>query len=112
MIVAAYYIGLVVSCIVLHATSFLTEETERKLDPVLGLAFVLYIALGWYLFGWKMGLANVGIAIVIGNLLDYPVEHLGKDLFPSAVYRGNLSPELQAKVRKFGLWLGINRPNP
>src|ERR1700733_6859817 len=99
MIAAAYYIGLVVSCIVLHATSFLTEETESKLDPALGLAFVLYIALGWYLFGWKLGLVNIGISFVIGNLLDYPVEHLGKRLFPNAVYRDGFSPELKWKLR-------------
>ncbi|MGA7675987.1 MAG: hypothetical protein WCA78_13195 [Rhizomicrobium sp.] len=112
MIVAAYYIGLVVFAVIWHGTSFLTEETERKISPLLLGESVLYIALGWYLFGWKMGLANIGIFSVVGSLLDYPIERWGKRLFPNAVYRGDLSPELRKKLRKFGLWLGINRPKP
>jgi hypothetical protein len=110
MIVTSYYFGMVVLAIALHAISFLAEEREKKFEPLPGLVLVSYIALGWYLFGWVMGLVNIVIFSAVGSLLDYPVEQLGKRLFPNAIYRGDFTPDVAARIRKFGIWLGINRP--
>lgn len=109
MIIAAYYLGLIAWSVLVLLPAYLTEEWHERILIPLYLALSAYLGLGWFLFGWKLAVANFVILVVAANFIDIPLDRLIKRFFPNAKVRMPYSPECQAKIRRLGKRLGINR---
>jgi NhaP-type Na+/H+ or K+/H+ antiporter len=108
MVAATYYIGLVLWSVLITLTGFLTKEQEHRVAASFLLLY-LYLLLGGYLFGWKIGLANVVIMVVIGTLLHRPIKRQVKSIYPQATYRDAMNPEWRRKFAQWGVKLGLNK---
>jgi hypothetical protein len=109
MIAVAYYIGLMVCAVLVTLSGFLTEEMEKRIEGPFGALVILYWLLGWYLFGWKVALANIVILIVIGNVLNPPTKRIVKRLYPQSSYRWAMSPEWRRRIGNVRMRLGLAR---
>jgi hypothetical protein len=109
MAIISYYVGLLAWSILLILSNFLSVERAARISRPFGFGLVCYLVLGWYLFGWKLGIANIFILLVAGNLLDMPVERLVKRFFPHAEYRWAMSPETRRKLGRWGMKMGLAR---
>ena len=93
----AYYVGLLVLIIALILTPFLSEKREKQVSCLLFFAMIYYWFLGLLFFGWKLAVANIFIVIVVGNLLDIPMELLVKKFFPHAKFRWAIDSAIAQK---------------
>lgn len=109
MIIAIYYIGLLGWAVGLVLTRFMSVDQEEKFGRLFLLLMFLYLALGAYLFGWKLGLANVVLLYIVANVLDIPLEKLVKHFYPNATYRLAMNVETARKIRQIGIKLGLGK---
>jgi hypothetical protein len=62
----AFYLPLMIVVFLAILDGFLNGAMKQRIDAVLGSLLVAIIILGFYLFGWGMGLANILACFVWG----------------------------------------------
>jgi hypothetical protein len=109
-----YYLGLTLCAFAVGTAGYLSEETERAFSGPFSVALIGYYVLGWYLFSWEIGIANLFVFILLLTLpafLANPIDRLVKTFFPAAEYRWTISPDLRAKLGRAGRRVGFGRGN-
>lgn len=99
MIFVLYYTGLVACSTAVTLTNFANQKWQSDWIRFIEYLIALYPALGWYLFGWKLGIANIGILVVVGGILDQRIVRFVKRTWPQASYRDPLSEKWLSRVR-------------
>ncbi len=108
----AYYFGLVVLAALMHLPSYFSSNVKDRLwSRRIITAGILYLCLGWWVFGWKLGLANVAILLMIANLVVLPLDWIVHFVHPNVRYRMAMSRDAHRKMRRAAQKLGINRGN-
>jgi hypothetical protein len=108
----AYYVGLVIFAALLHLPFYFPKTTHEDwwLGRILYAGF-LYLCLGGWLFGWKLGLANIAVLFVIANLIVVPLDWIVHWLRPDARYRMPIRRETYRKMRGVAQKLGFKGIN-
>jgi len=103
-----YYAGLVVLAALIHLPSYLSSRADDRLwGGRIITAGVLYLCLGGWLFGWKLGLANVLVLIVTSNFIVFPLDWVVHWVRPGARYRMGMSQNTVRRLRRAAQKLGI-----
>ena len=107
-----YYIGLVIfAALVLVPSYFPKKEEENASAAAFVTAAGMYLWLGGWIFGWRLGLANIPIFFLVANLVSQPLDWLEHWFFPKAECRMPMNRETHIKMRRIAQKLGLNRRN-
>jgi hypothetical protein len=82
MIPAAFYSALGITVFLWLLNGFLDGAKKAQIDLCLLVVLFILLALGFYLFGWKMGVATIFGAYMWGGLvwpIAYKVARFGLD---------------------------------